>query len=215
MKINGRESDMAFYIFPQAIPKEQCKEHLGYCLDNLTFQNAVTIKPGGSAVGTEGDRSKYIEERESVRKTSISFLREEDRVLNQLVWGFIKEANRVFFKYRLDYFQPIQFAKYQNGGHYDWHQDSTTESEDGDTRKLSLTFSMTDGEDYEGGLLQFYNGNRKYTDDIDNNKRNIEDDIKKVGSVIVFDSRDWHRVTPVTGGVRYSLVCWTVGPQFI
>ena len=43
----------------------------------------------------------------------------------------------------------------------------------------------------------------------------LHEQIKSVGTVIVFDSRDWHRVTPVTKGVRYSIVCWTVGPNFI
>ena len=40
-------------------------------------------------------------------------------------------------------------------------------------------------------------------------------DIRDQGSVVVFDSRDFHRVTPVTKGTRYSIVCWTVGPNFV
>jgi predicted 2-oxoglutarate/Fe(II)-dependent dioxygenase YbiX len=32
--------------------------------------------------------------------------------------------------------------------------------------------------------------------------------------VIVFASHDWHRVTPVTKGVRYSLTLWFLGPHF-
>jgi len=43
----------------------------------------------------------------------------------------------------------------------------------------------------------------------------IQQDIRDQGSVIVFDSRDFHRVTPCTKGTRYSIVCWTVGPNFI
>ena len=43
----------------------------------------------------------------------------------------------------------------------------------------------------------------------------IYQDIRDQGSVIVFDSRDFHRVTPVTKGTRYSIVCWTVGPNFV
>ena len=43
----------------------------------------------------------------------------------------------------------------------------------------------------------------------------IAEDIRAQGSVIVFDSRDWHRVTPVTKGTRYSIVCWSVGPNFV
>ena len=112
----------------------------------------------------------------------------------------------------MDYFQAIQFARYQNGGHYDWHQDAS-----GDTaiakecRKLSLTMSLTDHTTYDGGYLEFYNGEKPYKHE----EHDVAKDVKDQGSVIVFDSRDWHRVTPVTKGVRYSIVCWTVGPHFI
>ena len=75
-------------------------------------------------------------------------------------------------------------------------------------RKLSLTLCLTDPKEYEGGELQFFNGERPI-------EQRIINDIQDQGSVIVFDSRDWHRVTPVTKGTRYSLVCWSVGPNFL
>ena len=34
------------------------------------------------------------------------------------------------------------------------------------------------------------------------------------GSIIVFPSDVWHRVKPVTKGVRYSLVVWHLGHPF-
>jgi PKHD-type hydroxylase len=34
------------------------------------------------------------------------------------------------------------------------------------------------------------------------------------GSIIVFPSYTPHRVTPVTKGIRYSVVTWFVGPPF-
>ena len=34
------------------------------------------------------------------------------------------------------------------------------------------------------------------------------------GSIIVFPSFLWHRVKPVTKGVRYSLVVWNLGYPF-
>ena len=42
----------------------------------------------------------------------------------------------------------------------------------------------------------------------------VTKDINSQGTVIVFDSRDWHRVSPMISGVRHSIVCWTVGPNF-
>jgi predicted 2-oxoglutarate/Fe(II)-dependent dioxygenase YbiX len=34
------------------------------------------------------------------------------------------------------------------------------------------------------------------------------------GSICVFPSFVWHRVTPVTSGTRYSLVIWNIGHPF-
>ena len=201
---------MAFYIFPQAIPKVECKKLLNYCLKNSDFADASVIKSGYSDVTEEGDVEKG-ETKHETRKTAVSFITDRENLMNELVWGFIRQANAEFFKYKLEYFQAIQFARYQDGGHYDWHQDASPQDLANEGRKLSLTFSLTDDTEYDGGLLQFYNGDKPY----DDKDHDVERDIKSVGTVIVFDSRDWHRVTPVTKGVRYSIVCWTVGPNFI
>jgi len=39
-------------------------------------------------------------------------------------------------------------------------------------------------------------------------------EIRPKGSIVVFPSYVFHRVTPVTRGTRYSLVCWSVGKPF-
>ena len=153
--------------------------------------------------------------------------------INEIVWYYLREANKIQFNYNLKYFQPVQFARYRNGGHYDWHQDSPGISPHGETRKLSLTFSLTDPKKYEGGDLEFYGGGRKMEDHgkitgnqilkdirdqiekLSQSESRVFKDIREQGSVVVFDSRDYHRVTPVTKGTRYSIVCWTVGPNFV
>ena len=201
---------MAFYIFPQAIEKKECKRLLKYCLQHSNFEDASVIKSGYSDV-SDTDADDKSETKHETRKTAVSFITDRQNLMNDLVWGFIRQANAEFFKYKLDYFQAIQFARYQDGGHYKWHQDASPQDLANEGRKLSLTFSLTDDTEYDGGLLQFYNGDRPYED----KDHDIERDIKSVGTVIVFDSRDWHRVTPVTKGVRYSIVCWTVGPNFV
>ena len=126
------------------------------------------------------------------------------------------------FKYNLQHFQSIQFARYRNGGYYDWHQDSSGINPSGEGRKLSLTLSLSDPRTYEGGQLEFFSGNKSMNEmdiPISDGKvikgQQIIKDIRAQGSVTVFDSRDWHRVTPCTKGIRYSIVCWTVGPNFI
>jgi PKHD-type hydroxylase len=201
---------MAFYIFPNAIPKKECKRLLNYCLKHSDFEDASVINKGYADVSDAKVEEKSRTDHE-MRKTAVSFITDKDNMMNEIVWGFIRQANAEFFNYKLEYFQPIQFARYRDGGHYDWHQDSSPHDLANEGRKLSLTMSLTDHDKYDGGLLQFYNGDKPYEDKY----HDIEKDIKSVGSVIVFDSRDWHRVTPVTKGVRYSIVCWTIGPNFI
>ena len=206
---------MAFYIFPRALSKPDCDKYLKYCLKNANWEDASTIAKGYTDV-VPSDVKEFDEKSQKfdykMRQTDVSFITDKDNMMNELVWGFIREANQVFFHYNLDYFQAIQFARYQNGGHYDWHQDASGNTELGpESRKLSLTMSLTDHTTYDGGYLEFYNGNKPY----DHEEHNVAKDVKDQGSVIVFDSRDWHRVTPVTKGVRYSIVCWTVGPHFI
>ena len=78
----------------------------------------------------------------------------------------------------------------------------------GKIRKLSVTISLNNPDEYEGGNLQFDLGphreDRFYTCE----------EIRPKGSVIVFPSHIPHQVTPITRGVRYSLVCWSLGPPF-
>ena len=208
-----------FYVFPRAIPKKECRRLLKYCIKNTKYQDASVINKGytDSDPVMSGDRARLDPD---IRKTDIGFITDKDNMVNKIAWHFLREANKINFNYKLEYFQPVQFARYRNGGHYDWHQDASGQNPHGESRKLSMTFCLTDPKDYEGGVLEFYSGDRPM-EDLDLGDGNvvpaeqIKKDIATQGSVIVFDSRDFHRVTPVTKGTRYSIVCWTVGPNFI
>ena len=198
-----------FHIFPRAVSKKECEKLLEYCIKNTNFREASILNQGKSDV--ESDNFGRVDPR--IRKTDIAFVvpdDNEDNKVNEFAWHFLTLANEIKFNYKFDSFQPVQFARYRDGGHYGWHQDVNESgiSPDGESRKLSLTFSLSDPKTYEGGHLEFYRGERPMDEQV------IED-IRGQGSVIVFDSRDYHRVTPVTKGTRYSIVCWTVGPNFV
>jgi len=211
-----------FYVFPRAVPKSECRKLLKYCIKNTKFQEASVINKGFTDSDTEellmaDDRSRTDH---NVRKTDIGFITDKDNMVNKVAWHFLREANKINFNYKLEYFQPVQFARYRNGGFYDWHQDASGQNPHGESRKLSLTFCLTDPNDYEGGELEFFGGDRqmedmKLPDGTNITGEQVKQDIRDQGSVIVFDSRDFHRVTPCTKGTRYSIVCWTVGPNFI
>jgi len=62
---------------------------------------------------------------------------------------------------------------------------------------------LNDQDEYQGGDLEFF------MDDTEQ----IRTEQRK-GRVIAFPSWMVHRVTPVTQGVRRSLVWWACGPKF-
>ena len=197
-----------FHIFPRAVPKKECERLLNYCIKNTNFSEASVLNKGDSdTVGQSGRVDPRI------RKTDIAFVTpdcQDDNRVNEIAWHFLTLANEIKFNYKFESFQPVQFARYRDGGHYRRHQDVNESgiSPHGELRKLSLTFSLSDPKTYEGGHLEFYRGERPM-------EEQDKEDIRDQGSVVVFDSRDYHRVTSVTKGTRYSIVCWTVGPNFI
>ena len=124
--------------------------------------------------------------------------------INALLQGYIRYANFANFNYDLsdEDKESMQISRYSEGKFYKKHRDYTnTRESNAFTRKLSITVQLSDENDYEGGDLIFYNSS-------DNNKAP-----RGKGSVIVFDSRLYHEVTPVTKGVRYSLVKWYHGDE--
>ena len=68
---------------------------------------------------------------------------------------------------------------------------------------------MTDGSEYEGGELEFDFLNKGRGSNI-----RVCKEVKTKGSLVVFPSFLWHRVTPVIRGTRYSLVIWSTGEPY-
>lgn len=88
------------------------------------------------------------------------------------------------------------------------HNATTNSSMIGKIRKLSVTISLNDPSEYDGGNLQFDLGPHRP------DRYHTCTEIRPRGSVIVFPSYVHHQVTPVTRGTRYSLVCWNLGAPF-
>lgn len=104
------------------------------------------------------------------------------------------------WNFDIKYPQECQIGRYKDGGHYKWHVDAFPPDEKGLQRKLSASLLLNDPSEYEGGKLEFEGMDAP--------------DLGGKGTLIVFPSFLRHRVTPVTSGVRYSAVCWAVGPAF-
>ena len=79
-------------------------------------------------------------------------------------------------------------------------------------RKLSMSVQLSKPEDYEGGDLKF--NLRGLNSSNEDTIMSPPPEFKQQGSVIVFPSFHRHRVTPVTSGIRHSLVTWVEGPHW-
>ena len=211
---------MSYYYWNSEFPKEDCEKII------KEFDTSTSLDAGvGNYLGAEAlypeeienikkhDRWDYEENKpknlhapdHSTRRTSLNWL-PKDHPYNNILLEFVLKANEIVYHYDLSKFTPCQFAQYNVGDFYGYHQDSGHQyvEYEKETRKLSMTVQLSDPKDYDGGVFQFYNGD----------KDPEVPPIIEQGSIIVFDSRMWHRVTPVTNGVRYSLVSWILGPHF-
>ena len=118
---------------------------------------------------------------------------------------FIEENKK--YKFDLDYSSiNVQYTKYQKGDFYTWHTDddfNATHKNHQNVRKLSITIALNVGS-YEGGDLQLALNNQK-----DPRTMRLE-----FGDVLVFPSFTQHQITPITKGIRLSLVSWVSGPPW-
>jgi PKHD-type hydroxylase len=151
---------------------------------------------------------------EKVRVSSISWHRLNDdtdwlfRRLNDV----IAAINNRWYGFALNGYESVQYTEYhaEVSGKYDWHMDlcmgdSHLPADMIEPRKLSLSLLLSEpGQDFQGGDFQFNLGNEA-------DARTAE---CRKGRIIAFPSWVIHRVTPVTTGVRRSLVVWVSGPKF-
>lgn len=128
--------------------------------------------------------------------------------LYELIELEIRNMNWLNFKFNLDGMEMIDYLEYHAGadeeenehkhGKYIKHVDGSINSK----RKLSFSVLLSDPSEFEGGDLLIWTGH------------NAETIQKKQGMITFFPSNVIHEVTPVTKGIRRSMVSWIHGPHF-
>jgi len=138
-----------------------------------------------------------------VRKSRVDFLPDRGW-LKDLLYDYALEANRRAFGLDVTKSGSIQYTEYHGDeeGHYAWHTDENLFHDKPFDRKISMTIQLSDPDDYEGGDFEIENVKSK------------NDALRLKGTVLVFPSVIRHRVTPVTKGIRKSLVAWFEGPRW-
>ncbi len=134
------------------------------------------------------------------RKSEISWITENEETewLYSKLCDYAITANKEMWNFDIwGYQDDLQYTVYHgNGGHYDWHADLGPNISN---RKLSCVLQLSDSNEYEGGELQINTGISILTIP------------KKLGVLCFFPSFLLHRVTPLTSGIRTSLVTWLSG----
>lgn len=139
---------------------------------------------------------------EDIRKSKVSWVKDK-KVLN-LLYDFVDIANKNTFKVSIYKQAQVQFTEYlsSEGGHYNWHHDIDWNRNDGFDRKLSVTVQLSSSDEYEGGDFTF------------SECESPNQQSKEKGTVLIFPSYLQHKVSPITKGIRRSLVAWFEGPKW-
>jgi PKHD-type hydroxylase len=173
-------------------------EEINYLLNVDNWVNTQSAKIGSNSQATIN---------KNIRSTKISWLELTNE--NKEIWNkfskVIAEVNSRYFHFDLTgFYEPIQLAVYnaEDNGHYDWHIDMYT-SNNNAPRKLSMVLMLSDPSEFEGGDLLLKSER--------DNPSKLE---MSQGRAWFFPSYMLHKVTPVTKGVRKTLVLWVGGPQF-
>lgn len=142
-----------------------------------------------------------------VRDTQIAWIPQTNDTIwiyDRLSW-IARQLNGEFYKFDLfGFVEDFQYSTYneETQGHYTWHRDSGVLSTGTPPRKLTMVLQLSDPADYEGGDLELFTKPEPSVVD------------KEQGMVVAFPSYNLHRVTPVTKGIRKTLVVWICGPAF-
>jgi len=125
--------------------------------------------------------------------------------LNKNLTMACEMANTLFFNFDTsNQLSNIRMLRYEDTGKYDWHLDIG--NEETSVRKITAIVQLSNESDYEGGNFEF-----SMTDETG---KDTAVGSRKKGSLILFPSYLGHRVSPLTSGVRYSILTWMLGNAF-
>ena len=169
---------------------------------------------------------------EGIRKSEVVFFPhpeydEDTKWLYDPVFDLLEETKKKNWRtFKLDRLQDLQYTMYYaDGGYYNWHTDTAGHNDPGDagtasnqrmaSRTLSISIHLNDPDEYTGGELEIV---KSVSDNIwkvmwgQEPDRDLVETIRLgQGSALIFPSVIQHRVLPVHGGQRQSLVGWCTG----
>lgn len=195
---------MPNYIFTPSPLSDESQPFYTFWEDGFTSDELKNIdslcRKAVLKQATVGDTNEL----KNLRRSEVGWVdcNEETEWLYARVAHITRSLNSKYYNFDLyGIVEPFQYTVYdgKNLGHYEWHVDTTVSSS---PRKMSFVLQLSDPSEYEGGELQLMFSNEATVMK------------KQRGHSVVFPSYMLHRVTPVTSGIRRTLVMWVSGPAF-
>ena len=211
-----------YWYFTKALPDHFCDKLIEF---GKSKKEQLGITGGLQRDAKKSKHSQVIHKEEDLKEEELLNLKKRrdsnivwlsEKWLYRYLHHYVRVANHNSgWNFEWSYSEAAQFTKYKLNQFYDWHCDSWKEPYGdkegpelkGKIRKLSMTCSLSDPKDYKGGEFEF-----KLNDDINGDTyTQICKEVQPKGSIVIFPSDTYHRVKPVTEGIRYSLVLWSCG----
>lgn len=176
-----------FQLWSGVLPDKWCDDIIEETEENYSVQKASTFT---------GDEDNH-------RRSKVRWI-SSDMYMRDTLFNFVIMAAKEF---NIQVFRQadIQYTEYHSSekGHYNWHHDIDWNRNDNFDRKISVTLQLTDPSEYEGGEFSFLE-----------TQNPVSEQMKARGSILCFPSYLQHQVSPVTKGVRKSVVAWFEGPTW-
>ena len=143
---------------------------------------------------------------ETKRNSNVTFI-DDHVILKEFLDVTKKINNNASWNFNIDTIEPLQYGEYNKSQEYGWHVDQHNKPYS-DRRVRKISFSVFLNDDYTGGEfdLELHSPSIKTRYETFNKL--------PLNTALFFQSDYWHRVRPVTKGVRKSLVGWVLGPEF-
>ena len=167
--------------------------HIEHRLDLFLEEEIQQVIDYGDALSLSDGKVKDDKIDYNIRDSRIAWIHPN----TDTHWLFSRAI--LVFKSSLPFFSTLQSMQYtiydSKGSHYDWHRDIGGD-EIAKARVTVGIVQLSHPSEYRGGVLQI-----KYEDQ-------VIDVMKTKGMVTTFPIQLEHRVTPVTSGVRKTLIMW-------
>ena len=203
-----------WYVFSEVVDKQTCNKIKRLGQGKWEPSAVDTSKETTEEERVKGKKGDYKPDPKA--RISEVFWTTEQWIYDY-TWPYMMEANKIAgWNLNIKAAESMQLTRYKKGGFYSFHKDGQADHlaaydnpgnpfMHGHVRKISMSIILNDN--FEGGVFEFASYNRE--------KCSITPVESSAGTVIVFPSSMEHRVTPVTKGIRYSLVTWFLGPPFV